>query len=205
MLHQRFQTWQQAGVFDRIFATLVRFYARTRRIRWQWQAADSKSVPAPLGGDATGPNPTDRAKRGAKVHILVDQQGAPLAVHLSGANQHDKWSLADLIFSEVVHRPTSQQHLCLDRGYDYQDIHQLVAQANYQGHISHRRRRGEPIPEPVPTEHRYPARRWVVERTLGWLAKRRSLRTRWCKKADNWLALVQLACAHILCDLAIYG
>jgi hypothetical protein len=31
------------------------------------------------------------------------------------------------------------------------------------------------------------------------------VRTRWCKKAANWLALVQFACAHILCQLAIYG
>jgi hypothetical protein len=28
---------------------------------------------------------------------------------------------------------------------------------------------------PIPSELRYLARRWAVERTLGWLAKRRSL------------------------------
>jgi len=37
------------------------------------------------------------------------------------------------------------------------------------------------------------------------LTKRRSLRTRWSKKAGNWLALVQLACAHILLNLAVFG
>ena len=105
----------------------------------------------------------------------------------------------------MVRRPTSQQHLCLDKGFDYADIHQLVVQANYQGHIAHRRRRREPLPEPVPAEQKHPARRWVEERTLGWLAKRRRLRTRWCKKDEAWLALVQYACAHIHCDLAIYG
>lgn len=42
----------------------------------------------------------------------------------------------------------------------------------------------------------------VVE---AWLSKRRSLRTRWSKKAENWLALVQLACAHILLNLAVFG
>jgi hypothetical protein len=52
----------------------------------------------------------------------------------------------------------------------------------------------------------HPARRWVVERTISWLTKRRrSLRTRWEKKAENWLALVQLACAHILLNLAVFG
>jgi hypothetical protein len=45
----------------------------------------------------------------------------------------------------------------------------------------------------------------VVERTISWLVKRRSLRTRWSKKAETWLALVQLACAHILLNLAVFG
>ena len=45
----------------------------------------------------------------------------------------------------------------------------------------------------------------MVERTISWLMKRRSLRTRWSKKAENWLALVQLACAHILLNLAVFG
>jgi transposase len=57
----------------------------------------------------------------------------------------------------------------------------------------------------MPGEQRYPARRWVVERTLGWLTKRRSIRVRWCKKSQNWLALIQFACAHILFDLAFFG
>ena len=54
-------------------------------------------------------------------------------------------------------------------------------------------------------EELHPARRWVVERTISWLTKRRSLRIRWSKKAENWLALVQLACAHILLNLAVFG
>jgi hypothetical protein len=49
----------------------------------------------------------------------------------------------------------------------------------------------------------HPARRWVVERTISWLVKRRSLRTCWSKKAQNWSALIQLACAHVLLNLAI--
>jgi putative transposase len=51
----------------------------------------------------------------------------------------------------------------------------------------------------------HPARRWVVERTISWLIKRRGLRTRWSKKAQNWLALIQLACAHVLLNLAVFG
>lgn len=206
VLHERLQTWQKEGRWERILRRLVRFYARERRVLWKWQSIDSKSVPAPLGGAATGHNPTDRSKRGSKIHLLVDQRGAPLAVLISGANQHDKCFANELIISIVVKRPTVEQHLCADKGYDYPDVHAFAAAADYEVHIKHRRRRGEPEAPPLdPAEKIYPARRWVVERTLGWLTKRRSLRTRWCKKDQNWLALVMFSCASILHDLAIFG
>lgn len=205
-LHAYFQLWQQQGLFTRLFQIALRFYARRRRIRWQWQSIDSRSCAAPLGGQATGKNPTDRAKRGSKVHILVDERGAPLAVYVTGANRHDKWGAASLVVSIMVKRPGWQQHFCADRAYDSVDVHEMVEAAGYTPHIKHRRRRNEPIVAAGgPGEHSHPARRWVVERTLSWLAKRRSLKLRWSKKAQNWLALVQFACAHILCNLAFYG
>jgi putative transposase len=110
----------------------------------------------------------------------------------------------------VVPRPSAEQteqHICMDKGYDYPDVYQFVELQRYVVHIKHRRRRGEPVVEEVaaPGETQYPARRWVVERTFGWLAKRRSLRVRWCKKAENWLAFIHLACAHILMDMTVYG
>jgi putative transposase len=206
-LHERFQEWQASGVFAAIMCEMVKFYHHQRHIKWKWQSLDAKACPAPLGGEATGKSPVDRAKRGSKIHLLVDQRGAPLAVFVTGANVHDKWSADDLIISIVVPRPDTNQHLCADAGYDFPDVHQFVEQERYIAHIKHKRRRGELLVEdgPVPGETRFPARRWVVERTLGWLAKRRSLRTRWCKKMNNWLALIQFACAHILMSLAIYG
>ena len=209
-LHERFQTWQRQGIFEQVMRIMVQFYGKRRQVKWKWQAIDSKSCPSPLGGEQTGRNPTDRGKQGSKIHLLVDQRGAPLAVLITSANSHDKWSADDLIISIVVPRPDPadvRQHICLDRGYDYADVHEFVEQERYIAHIKHRRRRGQPPIEqcPIPGETQVPARRWVVERTLGWLAKRRSVRVRWCKKAANWLAFVQFACAHILMDLAIYG
>jgi putative transposase len=209
-LHQRFQAWQRSGIFLKLMMMMVRFYARRHGVGWLWQAIDSKSCPAPLGGTETGQSPVDRSKRGSKIHLLVDERGAPLAVCVTGANIHDKWLADDLIISIVVPRPDPElveQHVCMDKGYDYPDVHLFVELARYVVHIKHRRRRGEPVVQdcPIPGETQFPARRWVVERTLSWLAKRRSLRTRWCKKADNWLGLIQLACSHILMDMSVYG
>ena len=210
VIHERFQTWRKMGIFEAMIREMVQYYQTEREIGWEWQSIDSKSCPSPLGGEETGKNPTDRGKRGSKIHLLVDEKGAPLALHVTGANEHDKWSADDLIVSIVVERPDplqTVQHLCADKGYDFEDVHQVVAQEQYVSHIKHRRRRNEPLVEecPIPGELRYPARRWVVERTLGWLCKRRSLRVRWSKKPENWAALIQLACAHILLTLAIFG
>ena len=48
---------------------------------------------------------------------------------------------------------------------------------------------------------RYPARRWVVERTLAWLSKCRAVLGRYDKKASNYIGLLQLACT-LLCSVA---
>jgi transposase len=206
VIHERFQTWGSQGVFEKILAAMLRYYGRARHIQWVWQSVDSRACPAPLGGKDTGKNPTDRAKLGGKIHILVDQRGAPLSVCVTGANQNDKWYVTALVCSILAQRPTSTQHFCADKAYDSWDVHLFVQQQGYIPHIKHRRRVNEPKdPCPIPGEARYPARRWVVERTLSWLVRRRSIRTRWCKKPENWLALTQLACAHIVFDLAFFG
>jgi putative transposase len=41
------------------------------------------------------------------------------------------------------------------------------------------------------------ARRWVVERTISWLNRCRRILVRWEKKAENYLAMAELACAWI--------
>ena len=205
VLHERFQTWQQQGLFEKLFKVIVKYYAREHGIGWKWQSVDSMMSAAPLGGAKTGRNPTDRGKSGSKIHLLVDERGAPLAIWITGANEHDKWSADDLIVRVVVKRPYTEQHFCADRGYDFEDVHTFVSLNKYVAHIKHKRKRNEPKEEcPISGEKSYPASRWVVERTFGWLAKRRSVATRWCKKPENWLAFVHMACSQILLNM-IFG
>jgi transposase len=49
------------------------------------------------------------------------------------------------------------------------------------------------------------ARRWVVERTASWLNRFRGILIRWCKKADNYLALLHFACGIIVWRAALCG
>ena len=44
----------------------------------------------PWGGEATGPNPTERGKCGTKRHVLTEGSGLPVSVAVTGANRHDK-------------------------------------------------------------------------------------------------------------------
>ncbi len=146
-----------------------------------------------FGGGAIGRNPTDRGKAGSKKSILVDGAGGPLSVVVAGANVHDTKLLRPTLESIVVERPEGAQNLCLDKGYDNPTGHGTVADAGYQPHI---RRIGEEKLDQS-GEKTHPARRWVVERTLGWLSKCRAILVRYDKKPSNYLGLLQLACALI--------
>jgi len=65
--HRRFQEWEQAGVFAEIWRQGLLEYDKVVGIDWSWLAADGAMTKAPLGGPKTGPNPTDRAKKGRNV------------------------------------------------------------------------------------------------------------------------------------------
>ena len=216
VVHERFQRWRRMGLFEKLMKRMVEYYAKEcGGVGWRWQAMDSKHSAAPLGGEKTGKNPTDRGKRGAKMNLLVDGRGAPLSVILTGANRHDKVSAEGLIYSVMTKSPAhKEQHLCADKAYDSDDLRKFLVSAGYIAHIKVNPRRKDlvkgfehpPNDESSSSERRvHPARRWMVERTISWLVKRRSLRTRWAKKAGNWLAFVQLACAHILLNLTVFG
>ena len=127
----------------------------------------------------------------------MEAQGGPLSVVVAGANVHDTKLLKQTLESIVVERPQptkeNPQHLCLDKGYDNPTGHDTAAQYEYEAHI---RRIGEEKLDDS-GQKRHPARRWVVERTLAWLSKCRAILVRYDKKAKNYLAMVQLACALI--------
>jgi putative transposase len=61
--HRRFQEWAEAGVFEEFWRQGLLADEQLRGIEWEWLSCDGASGKAPLGGEQTGPNPTDRAKR----------------------------------------------------------------------------------------------------------------------------------------------
>lgn len=118
--------WQKAGVWQRIFETLLAELQASHKIDWYRALVDSASLRAPCGGEKTGPNPTDRRKLGSKHHLITDANGIPLAMTLTGANRHDVTQLLPLLDQipqvrgkpgKPRHRP---KHVQGDRAYDSQ-------------------------------------------------------------------------------------
>ncbi len=202
-LPARFEAWNKAGLWKKMHRAMVKYYQKKRHIQWRWESIDSKMVPAPLGGKLNGPNPTDRGKRGTKRHILVDGRSAPLGGIVTAANDHDITCALKVVNSSIVPRPKTiyrVHHLCADKGYDSESFRRKLHNRHFQPHIPKREYASHP-PAPNENSQRYPARRWVVERTLSWQNHFRSLRVRWVKKFGNWLALIHLACTFVLWNM----
>lgn len=143
-----------------------------------------------------GSNPTDRGKPGTKNNILTDGAGIPLSATICPASYHDNTQVADLVGSIIVPRPETPQHMCADKGYDYDNTRTLLAERGYQVHIPIR---GLDTPVPEPDDpNRHPARRWVVERCIAWLHKFRKILVRYERLPENYRALLQLACCLII-------
>ena len=163
-------------------------------------ALDGSLHKAPLGRKKTGPNPTDRGKGGVKRSLLTEARGIPVGLVLDGTNRHDiKLTESTLSSFPPAAEAARQVHLasgagqglCLDAGYDCAQVREVVASFGYTAHI---RPRGE---EAQTKKVGQQARRWVVERTHSWLNRFRHLLIRWTKKPENYLAMLQFACARI--------
>ncbi len=126
--------------------------------------------------------------------MLTEADGGPLAIVVTGANVHDSLLLQDALEAVIVDPPDPreyEQHLCLDKAFDGAPSE---ATAKVFGYVPHIRRIGEEKLDRKGRKTRK-ARRWVVERTISWLNRCRGILVRYEKKAANYLAVVQLACA----------
>jgi transposase len=110
---------------------------------------------------------------------------------LDGANRHDVKLLEGTLQSIVTAHPEGMK-VCLDAGY--RGAQTIVETMGYEAHI---RGRGEEKREQE-NNPEFKARRWVVEVCHSWLNRFRKLLVRYEKKAQNYRALVEFACAVIV-------
>ena len=150
-----------------------------------------------MGGKKTGKNPTDRAKKGVKRSLLVEANGLPVGLAVDGANRPDMKMVEATLDSIPVERPQpsaeDKQNLCLDKGYAYDEVRETVEEFGFTAHIPAKGKEAQQVKRKA----RHKARRWVVERTHSWMNRFRGILIRWCKKPENYIAMVHFALALI--------
>jgi transposase len=106
-------------------------------------------------------------------------------------------TLVELTIARRFLRETPQR-LIGDKADDSDPLDQRVReQFGVELIAPHRRNRSKPVTQDARVLRRY-HRRWKIERLFAWLHNYRRVVTRWEYYPDNFLGMVQLACAIIL-------
>jgi putative transposase len=174
------------------------------RVRWSqgdrlvlavdgWRNDESTA----FGLKKTGANPTDRGKQGVKRSLLTEAAGIPIAFAIDGANRHDMKLVRGTLDNIMADRPmptvATPQGLCLDKGYDFDEVREIAKEFGFTAHI---RARGEEA-KAIKEQAGFKARRWVVERTHSWMNRFRRVLIRWEKLPETFIAMLHLACGII--------
>lgn len=129
--------------------------------------------------------------------MLTEGHGVPLSVAVDGANRHDMKLTRRTLEGLVIERPeptdSHPQNVCLDKGYDYDEVRDILQEFGFTAHIRTRGEEAQALREDASKK----ARRWVVERAHSWMNRFRRLLVRWDKKPENYLAFLHFVCGLI--------
>jgi transposase len=191
---RRFHEWSDHGVFHKAHCHLLAVLGERGLLNLERAVVDSASCRAQEGGEHTGPNPTDRGKKGCKRHLLTDGYGIPLVVTVGPANRRDETAMPVLLWLLYVvlgclggrRRPGAVQ---ADRGYGFPWTMALVLAWGIKALIA-----------PRGSEHGSGLghTRFVVERTHAWFGHFRRLAQCYERKEGHFLGMQQLA-ACVIC------
>jgi putative transposase len=197
MLPVHFLPWQTVYWWFRRFVRLFLFRMihdvalmidRERVGRAEPSAAilDSQTVKVPAAGGSRG---YDGAKKtvGRKRHVAVDTEGRLLMVNLTPADIADSTG-AQAVIDALRQRWPWIKHLFADGAYDRR---QMLDKAAFLDFIVEIVRRSDPGFNVLP-------RRWVVERTFGWLTRYRRLVRDYEARLDVSEAMIYLAMSNSL-------
>jgi putative transposase len=92
-VHQYFQEWEKAGVFEALWQKGLSEYDEFEGIGWEWQSIDGSMVKAPLARESVGKNPTDRGKNGDQAQ-RVDRCAWDSTLHCIKRRQHPRRQVA---------------------------------------------------------------------------------------------------------------
>ena len=197
----RLQTWERTRIWSEIHQLLLTMLNHEKQLHLETAVIDSTQVRAFGGGEATGPSPVDRRKKGTKYTLLVDRCGVPLVIRAVAANRSDHLEILPTVVSFPViggrpGRPCTHPHkLYADAGFDCEATRSILRWLGIEPHIRHR-----------DGEHgsHLGRVRWVVERTISWIKGLRRLRVRYDRSGtsiDAWTTIAAaVVCLHILME-----
>lgn len=197
----RLQEWERAGIWSGLHQLLLKMLNQEKQLHLETTIIDTTQVRAFGGGEATGPSPVDRRKKGTKFTLLVDRDGVPLVLRAVPANRSDQCEILPAVvdFPIVAGKPgrprTHPQELYADAGFDCEATRNILRWLGIEPHIRHRE-----------GEHgsHLGRVRWVVERTISWIKGLRRMRVRYDRSLtsiDAWTSIAAaVVCLQILTD-----
>src|SRR5437763_3602005 len=177
-LRRRLADWADVNLLQRVHALLVAMLRGHPDL-----ILDSCSVRAKRGGDLTGPNPTDRGKRGTKYHIATDGDGVPVACLATAANVNDTLAF-ERVFLAAFAVMARIRTVFADKGYDAEHHRDLCRAFGAELGIH---KRGQPLASGL-GQHR-----WPVERRNAWVLENRRLGLRYDRLGFIIHSLLQAA------------
>ena len=195
-LRRRRDEWVVAGAFQHLVEEAIEAFDKLIGLDLTEVSVDGSLHKAPMGGEGTGPNPTDRGKTGWKWSVATDANGVPIGWVTEGANRNDSILLAPTL-DDMKERGllADIETLWLDRGYDSELTRtRLVERGITDAMIARKRKRGSA----TGTKHQPMGLRWPVERTNSWLSNFGQLRRNTDRFTVHRLAQFALAVALII-------
>jgi transposase len=195
-LRRRRDEWVAAGAFQHLVEEAIKAFDKMIGLDLSEVSVDGSLHKAPMGGEGTGPNPTDRGKTGWKWSVATDANGVPIGWVTEGANRNDSILLAPTL-DDINKRGllVDIETLWLDRGYDSELTRtRLVERGITDAMIAKKRKRGSA----KGTKHQPMGLRWPVERTNSWLSNFGQLRRNTDRFTIHRLAQFALAVALII-------
>ena len=169
MVYQQSRRWLAAGCFEAIvhdLRALLRFVVG-RNPEPSAAIFDGRTIQStPESGGRAGYDGYKRRK-GSKVHMAVDTLGHLLALHVTPANEQERDQVA--VLSQAVQEATGEsvELAFVDQGYTGDEAKADAASYGIHLHVVS-------LPEAKRGFMLLP-RRWVVERSYGWMARFRRL------------------------------
>jgi putative transposase len=188
-----FRKWKLSGLWESIHDTLVKAVRKAHGKQTNPTAAilDSQSVKV---ADQRGDRGYDAGKKinGRKRHLLVDTMGLILNVVVSTADIQDRDG-ARLVLAILAHWFSRIRVVWADGGYAGELVQWLKQQCQYRSlrleivKRSDKQRGFVLLPK-----------RWIVERTFGWLMKNRRLRCDYEVRLDTSETMIRIAMIRLM-------